>query len=115
MAKELFRILHCFQTVTPSATEAVELRTLSAMVEHAEASEDDDEPQNNDDSDYSVGIMTGALTIMLIFISKVSTLISLHYKAGNLMYLTVELILSILIPLLWFVGNTAIITTKFML
>ena len=85
------------------------------MMERAEASEDD-EPQNNDDSDsYSVGMMTGALTIMLIFISKVSTLISLHYKAGNLMYLTVELILSILIPLLWFVGNTAIITTKFML
>ena len=113
VAKELFRILHCFQTVTPSAPEAVELRTISGMMERAEASEDD-EPQNNDDSDsYSVGMMTGVLTILLIFIGKVFTIISLHYKAGNLMYLIVELILNILIPILWFVGNTAIIRTEF--
>ena len=58
-------------------------------------------------------MMTGVLTILLIFIGKVFTIISLHYKAGNLMYLIVELILNILIPVPWFVGNTAIIRTQF--
>ena len=115
VAKLLSRILPCFQTATPSAPEGVELSTISGMMERAEASEDDDDdPQSNDASDsYSVGIMTGALTILAISSGKVFTMITLHHKAGNLMYLMVELILSILIPLLWFGGNTAIIRTRF--
>ena len=39
MAKELSRILPRFQTTAPSAAEDVELSTISAIVEHAEASE----------------------------------------------------------------------------
>ena len=113
MAKYVTSIIQPFLTTAQSASEAVELRTISAMVEHAEASEED-QPQNNYDSDsYIVGLMTGVLTILVISVGKVSTLMSLHLKAGNLMFLLVELILSILIPLLWFGGNTAIIRRRF--
>ena len=43
--------------------------------------------------------MTGVLTILAIYIGKVSAVISLQYKAGNLM--------------LWFVSNTEIIRPRF--
>ena len=113
VAKYVSSIIRPFLTATQSASEAVELRTISAMVDHAEASEED-QPQNTDESDsYSVGLMAGVLTILAISVGKVSTWMSLHLKAGNLMFLLVELILSILIPLLWFVSNTAIIRTRF--
>ena len=49
MVKELSRILSSFQTVTPSAQEAVELRTVSASVEHAEETEDDQPFNDLDD------------------------------------------------------------------
>ena len=80
MAKELSRILPRFQTTAPSAAEAVELSTISAIVEHAEASEDD-QPQNNDDSDsYSVGRMAGVLTILSISMGKIFALMFLHHR-----------------------------------
>ena len=115
MTKELSRILPLFQTVTQSPSEAVELRTVSAMEEHAEATEDDhDQPQNTDNSDsYSVGVMTGAITILAISIGKICTLMLLYHKASALMSLMMQLILSILIPLLWLVTNSAIIRTRF--
>ena len=115
MAKELSSILPLFQTVTISPSEAVELRTVSAMEEHAEAPEDDhDQPQNTDNSDsYSVGVMTGVITILAISIGKICTLMLLYHKASALMSLMMQLILSILIPLLWLVTNSAIIRTRF--
>ena len=113
MAKEVFHILPSLPTVTPSPPEVVELRTVSAIVEHAEASEDDlDLPQNDTDS-YSVGMIAGVLTTLIISIGKVLTLMILHNKAGNLMFLMVEMILSILIPLLWLFLNKAIIRARF--
>ena len=107
--KELSRILLPLRIVTP---EALEVRTVSAIVENAEASEDE-QPQNSDHAEYySVGVMTGVLTILAISLGKVLSLMILQNKISNLMLLMVEMILRILIPLLWFVRNTAIIRTQ---
>ena len=112
MVKELSRILPPFQVEASSAPEALELRTVSAIVDNTEASEDE-QPQNSDHAEsYSVGVMTGVLTILAITLGLVFSLIILH-KASDLMFLMVEMIIRILIPLVWLVRNNAIIKTTF--
>ena len=112
MVKELSRILPPFQVEASSAPEALELRTVSAIVENTEANEDE-QPQNGDHAEsYSVGVMPGVLTILAITFGLVSSLIILH-QASDLMFLMVEMIIRILIPVVWLVRNNAIIRTTF--
>ena len=112
MMKELSRILPPFQIKALSAPEALELRIVSATVDNTKASEEE-QPKNNENTDsYSVGLMTGVLTILAITFGMVFSLMIFH-KASNLMFLMVEMIIRILIPLIWFVRNNAIIRATF--
>ena len=114
MVKHLSYLIPPILTVTsstPPSPEAMELRTVSAMVEQAHAMEENE--SDNDEESYSVGVMTGVLTILVIIFSKVTLLLIVYYKTSALISLLMELLMSILVPLLWSLTNTPILRIRF--
>ena len=114
MVKLLPCLIPPFLTVTPpppQPPEALELRTVSAMVEQTHSIEEN--RADNDEESYSVGVMTGVLTILAIILTKVALLLNVYYKTSALMPLLMELFISILVPLLWSVTNTSILRIRF--
>ena len=89
----------------------MELRTVSAMMEQADAMEENE--SDNDEESYSVGVMTGVLTILVITLTKVAFLLTWHHKTSNLTSLLMELVMGILVPLLWSLTNTSILIIRF--
>ena len=98
-------------TVTPQTPEALELRTVSAMVEQTHSTEENQ--SGNDEESYSVGVMTGVFTILAIILTRVALLLNVHYKTSGLIPLLMELVMSILVPLLWSITNTSILRIRF--
>ena len=101
-------------TITPPSQqppEALELRTVSAMVERTHSIEENH--SDNDEESYSVGVLTGVLTMLVIILTKVALLLSVYYKTSDLISLLMELFMSLLIPLLWSVTNTSIFRIRF--
>ena len=95
----------------PPPLEALELRTVSEMVEQTHSTEENQ--SDNDEESYSVGIMTGVLTILVIILTKVAFLLTVYHKISNLVSMLMELFMSILVPLLWSVTNTSILGIRF--
>ena len=89
----------------------MELRTVSAMVEEEHAMEENG--SDNDEESYSVGVMTGVLTILVIILTKVACLLTWHHKTNNLTSLLMELAMGIMVPLLWSITNTSIFRIRF--
>ena len=114
----MVKLLPCpippFLTVTPpppQPLEALELRTVSAMVDQTHSIEENE--SDNDEESYSVGVVTGILTILVIILTKVALLLTVYHKTSALMSLLMELFMSILVPILWSVTNTSILRMRF--
>ena len=114
MVKLLPCLIPPFLTVTPPPTqplEALELRTVSAMVEQTHSIEENQ--SDNDEESYSVGAMTGVLTILAIILIMLALLLNVYLKTSGLIPLLLELVISILVPILWSVTNTSILRMIF--
>ena len=98
---------------TPSS-ESMELSTVSAVVDPGQPIEDESQPQNDDgEQPYSVGVIAGGITILAIILNRLTILLTMYQKTNHLKFVLMELITSILIPLLWSVTNTQILRCIF--
>jgi hypothetical protein len=91
--------------IPPTSTEEppIELRTISSTVESPPSTPTSDAPS------YSVGLITGLLTILGIILNQFNLVLSLYFKANILHFMLIELLFSIVIPLCWFLANPKII------
>ena len=81
------------------------------MVEQTPSIEENE--SDNDEESYSVGVNTGVLTILVIFFSKVALRLTVYHMTDDLIPLLMELVMSILVPLLWSITNTSILRIRF--
>ena len=107
LMKELSCVLQPCQTTQPP--ESVELSTM-----YPDQSIEETQQQNNNNSaeDYSVGRLSGVFTILIIILNMILILLPIYQSADKLKFLPVEMVTSILIPMIWSVDNTDIIKTS---
>ena len=106
--KELSCVLQPCQT-TEQPPESVELSTM-----YPDQSIEETQQQNNNNSaeDYSVGRLSGVFTILIIILNMILILLPIYQSAEKLKFLPVEMVTSILIPMIWSVDYTDILKTS---
>ena len=113
MIKQFVLYLSTRSSSSPSS-ESMELSTVSAVVDPGQPTEDESQPQNDDvEQPYSVGVTAGGITILAIILNRLTILLTMYQRTNHLKFVLMELITSILIPLLWSVTNTQILRSSF--
>ena len=110
MIKQFVLYFSTRSSSSPSS-ESMELSTVSAVVDPGQPIEDESQPQNDDV--YSVGVIAGGITILAIILTRLTILLTMYQRTNHLKFVLMELITSILIPLLWSVTNTQILRSSF--
>jgi hypothetical protein len=92
--------------VTPAVVQSqpIELRTLSSTVELSSSTPATAAPS------YSVGLVTGLITILGITFKQTNLVLALYFEANILYFVFLELFMSIFLPLGWCVANPDIKT-----